>query len=104
MPLTSRAVVSERFEKVEGRRGPVRHGEELADPARRRGADASHLAVQSRLKMTALPPQQRRNVSGEEDETKKKRGRFINLITVFLYIKVCDFVQLLIYCLLIGPL
>lgn len=61
-------MVSQCFEEVEGRRGPVRHREELAHPAGRRGVDTSHLAVQSRLKVAALAPQQGRNVSEEKVE------------------------------------
>lgn len=67
-PLTSCAVFSECFKEVKGRCGPVLHWEKLADPAGRWSVDTSHLAIQSCLKMTALPPQQGRNVSVEKEE------------------------------------
>lgn len=64
--FTSCAVVCQRFEQVKGRRGPVLHREELANPAGCWRADASHLAVQDRLQMAALTPQQGGDVPGEK--------------------------------------
>lgn len=66
--FTSCAVVYKRFIEIKGGRGPVLHWEELADPAGRRGLDSTHLAVQDRLEVAALTPQQGRNVSEEKDE------------------------------------
>lgn len=60
--LTSTAVVSKSLKEVKGRRGPVRHREEPAQAAGRRRVDASHLGVQERLQVTALPPQQGGNI------------------------------------------
>lgn len=62
--FTSCAVVCQRFEQVKGRRGAVLHREELADPAGCWRGDASHLAIQDRLKMAALTPQQGGDVPG----------------------------------------
>lgn len=66
--FTSCAVISKCFEDIKGRRGPVLHREELADPAGRWSVDTSHLAIQDRLEVAALTPQQGRNVSEEKDE------------------------------------
>lgn len=63
--VTSCAVVRRGLEEVKGGRGPVLHWEELADPAGRRGLDPSHLAVQGRLEVAALTPQQGGDVPGE---------------------------------------
>lgn len=57
-------MVSKSLKEVKGRRGPVRHREEPAEAAGRRRVDASHLGVQERLQVTALPPQQGGHVPG----------------------------------------
>ena len=56
------------FEEVKARCGPVLHREELAHPTWFRSVDSSHLPVQGRLEVSALSPQQGRNVSEERDE------------------------------------
>lgn len=61
-------MTSKCFEEIKGRRGPILHWEELADPAGRWGVDSSHLAIQDCLEVAALTPQQGRNVSEEKDE------------------------------------
>lgn len=66
VPLTSCAVFSECLKDIKSGRGPVWHWESPADTAWRRSVDASHLAIQRRLKMTALPPQPWRNISEEK--------------------------------------
>lgn len=68
LPLTSCAVVSKWVKEVKGRCGPILHWEKLADPAGRWSVDTSHLAIQGRLEMATLPPQQGRNVSEEKNK------------------------------------
>lgn len=66
--VTSCAVVRRGFKEVKGGCGPVLHWEELADSAGRWGLDPSHLAVQGRLEVAALTPQQGGDVPEEKVE------------------------------------
>lgn len=68
--LTSGLVVPLRFKEVKSGRGPILHGEVLADPKGGGGADTPHLSIQGGLEVPTLPPQQRWNVSVKKTQHK----------------------------------
>lgn len=60
--LTFCAMAFDRFKQVKGCCGSILHWDELANATGGWGVHTPHFAVQSCLEMTALPPQQGRNV------------------------------------------
>lgn len=76
--LTSNTMLSQGLEEVEGRSGPVRHGDELPVSVRVWRPYPSHLPIQGCLDVSTLPPDQRWNVPKKEGEGMSIFSTFID--------------------------